>query len=204
MNYYEILGIDKNVSQAEIKSAYRKQSLKWHPDVNQNKSEATERFRDIYEAYSILSDPGKKLEYDKSLEDGIRYSYNEDRNYQERYRDAYEAFILEMYRLAYELTYQNIHYTKIKKELVKRGCPIHISEKIAIYVESNRKKEVRAAALKSILVAIGSFIVGIIIFAIAYAMGRFWIGGFLFFIIAIINLLKGIYYLVTGRVPIES
>ena len=64
-DYYQILGIDKNASQDQIKSAYRKMAKKWHPDANpDNKAEAEEKFKDVGEAYSVLSDPKKKQMYD--------------------------------------------------------------------------------------------------------------------------------------------
>lgn len=71
-NYYKILGLTKNMksTQEEIKSAYREQAKKYHPDVNVNNSAAEERFKDINEAYRILSDPIQKKKYDKSW-----YSY---------------------------------------------------------------------------------------------------------------------------------
>ena len=61
-NYYKILGLTKNMksTQEEIKSAYREQAKKYHPDVNVNNSAAEERFKDINEAYRILSDPIQK------------------------------------------------------------------------------------------------------------------------------------------------
>ena len=63
-DYYNILGIDRNANQDEIKRAYRKLSLKFHPDRNPNNKEAEEKFKEIAEAYSVLSDPSKKQQYD--------------------------------------------------------------------------------------------------------------------------------------------
>jgi len=64
-DYYDILGLDKNASAAEIKSAYRKLALKWHPDKNENKKEAELKFKEINEAYEVLSNPEKKKTYDQ-------------------------------------------------------------------------------------------------------------------------------------------
>lgn len=61
---YDILGVSKTATAAEIKSAYRKLALKWHPDRNKEK-DATEKFKEINEAYEILSNPGKKAKYDQ-------------------------------------------------------------------------------------------------------------------------------------------
>ena len=53
-NYYEILGVDKNASQDEIKSAYRKLAKKYHQDLNKDNPEAAEKFKEINDAYSVL------------------------------------------------------------------------------------------------------------------------------------------------------
>jgi len=65
-DYYEVLGVQKNASEADIKSAYRKLALKWHPDKNQDKKEEAEtKFKEINEAYQVLSDPKKRQTYDQ-------------------------------------------------------------------------------------------------------------------------------------------
>lgn len=65
MDYYKTLGISKNATENEIKSAYKKLALKWHPDKNiKNKEEAGKKFSEIAEAYSVLSDKEKRANYD--------------------------------------------------------------------------------------------------------------------------------------------
>lgn len=65
-DYYEVLGVTKSATDSEIKSAYRKMALKWHPDKNQNnKEEAETKFKEINEAYQILSDKQKRQNYDQ-------------------------------------------------------------------------------------------------------------------------------------------
>lgn len=63
-DYYKILGVNKDSSQDEIKKSFRKLSLKFHPDRNPNDKKAEEKFKEIAEAYEVLSDPKKKEEYD--------------------------------------------------------------------------------------------------------------------------------------------
>ena len=64
-DYYEILGVPKDADEKAIKKAYRKLAFKWHPDKNpDNKKEAEEKFKEVNEAYSVLSDPDKRRQYD--------------------------------------------------------------------------------------------------------------------------------------------
>lgn len=63
-NYYETLGVAKGSSEADIKKAYRKLAMTYHPDRNPDNKEAEEKFKQINEAYAVLSDPQKKKQYD--------------------------------------------------------------------------------------------------------------------------------------------
>ncbi len=64
-DYYEVLGIDRNAQEEDIKKAYRRLAKKYHPDVNPGDNNAESKFKEINEAYEILSDPQKKARYDK-------------------------------------------------------------------------------------------------------------------------------------------
>jgi molecular chaperone DnaJ len=86
MDYYEILGLSKSAKPEEIKKAYRSLARKYHPDVNKDKS-AEKKFKEISEAYAVLSDPQKKDEYDRLGHDnftksGQGYDFN-NMNYED-------------------------------------------------------------------------------------------------------------------------
>ncbi len=70
-DYYEVLGLKKGASDAEIKSAFRKMALKYHPDKNPGDKKAEEKFKEVNEAYGVLSDPDKKMKYDKFGHAGV-------------------------------------------------------------------------------------------------------------------------------------
>ncbi len=71
-NYYDILGVAKNATQEEIKKAYRKQALKYHPDKNSGDQKAADTFKQVSEAYEVLSDESKRKIYDQYGEEGVR------------------------------------------------------------------------------------------------------------------------------------
>jgi molecular chaperone DnaJ len=75
-DFYEVLGVKKDASADDIKKAYRQLALKFHPDVNKSK-EAEEKFKEINEAYAVLSDPEKKKQYDAFGPEGFNQRYTE-------------------------------------------------------------------------------------------------------------------------------
>ena len=64
-DYYEVLGVDRNADDATLKKAYRQLAKKYHPDVNPGDKEAEAKFKEATEAYSVLSDPAKRKQYDQ-------------------------------------------------------------------------------------------------------------------------------------------
>ena len=64
-DYYEVLGVDKTASAEDIKKAYRKKAIQYHPDKNPGDKEAEEKFKEAAEAYEVLSDPQKRQRYDQ-------------------------------------------------------------------------------------------------------------------------------------------
>merc|ERR1719325_221311 len=69
-DFYAILGIEKTANQGQIKQAYRKSAMKYHPDKNPGNEEAAEKFKELSTAYAVLSDPNKKRQYDLHGEEG--------------------------------------------------------------------------------------------------------------------------------------
>src|SRR5947209_10340304 len=70
-DYYEILGVARTASGGDIKSAYRKLAVKYHPDRNPGDREAEERFKEAAEAYAVLSDDDKRARYDRFGHQGV-------------------------------------------------------------------------------------------------------------------------------------
>lgn len=71
-DYYEVLGVARGVGEEEIKKAYRKMAMKYHPDRNPGNNEAEEKFKEASEAYEVLTDPQKRQLYDQYGHDGLR------------------------------------------------------------------------------------------------------------------------------------
>ena len=64
-DYYEVLAVDRNIGEEDLKRAYRKLAVKFHPDKNPGDHEAEEKFKELGEAYEALSDPNKRAAYDR-------------------------------------------------------------------------------------------------------------------------------------------
>ncbi len=95
LEYYEILEIERNADSGEIKKAYRKQALKYHPDRNQGDKEAEEKFKLVNEAYQVLSDETKRSTYDRYGKEGLDsqgFSHFSDMNYEDIMGDLGSIF----------------------------------------------------------------------------------------------------------------
>ncbi|MCK5850904.1 MAG: molecular chaperone DnaJ [Kiritimatiellae bacterium] len=74
-DYYELLGVNRQATDGEIKKAYRKRAMKYHPDKNSGDKVAEAKFKEISEAYEVLSDAGKRQQYDQYGHDGMKASF---------------------------------------------------------------------------------------------------------------------------------
>ena len=77
-DYYKTLGVEKSASQDEIKKAYRKLALKYHPDRNKGDKQAEEKFKELGEAYAVLSDTEKRKQYDTFGSQGFSQRYSQE------------------------------------------------------------------------------------------------------------------------------
>ncbi|MBW1973447.1 MAG: J domain-containing protein [Deltaproteobacteria bacterium] len=104
-DYYKILGISTNASKEEIKRAYRKLALKFHPDLNQGDKNAEEKFKEISEAYGVLMDDLKRKDYDFARRSGAynesnkwNFGYTQEDIFKDIFRDPYARDVFEELR----------------------------------------------------------------------------------------------------------
>ncbi len=86
-DYYEILGISPAATESEIRKAYRRLALQWHPDRNPGNNEATERFKEISEAYAVLIDSSKRMQFDRARQEGASANFQYTR--EDIFRDLF-------------------------------------------------------------------------------------------------------------------
>lgn len=116
--YYKILGVSKNASLDEIKKAYRKLAIQYHPDRNKGDKEAEEKFKIITEAYEILSDEQKRADYDKKGFDGGRSGGGT--SYQRAGKCYRDVYVNVQGRSKYY--FMTDDYNLLALELAKLGC----------------------------------------------------------------------------------
>jgi curved DNA-binding protein len=102
-DYYQMLGLNRNASEDEIKKAYRKLALKYHPDHHPDDSESEDKFKEIGEAYAVLSDPRKRKEYDQFGHKRFKRKYTaedifSDPNFEEIFREFAFGFTRQEFR----------------------------------------------------------------------------------------------------------
>jgi len=120
MEYYEALSIDKSADQDKIKKAYRKAAMKYHPDRNPDNKEAEEKFKLVNEAYSILSDPEKKLTYDQHGKAGLKSSGHGgfNQNPHDIFNDIFGDFFS--------------NQSQTSRRAVKRSSNLHVELEVSI------------------------------------------------------------------------
>lgn len=130
-DYYRILGVDKNASPEEIKKSYRKKALKYHPDRNPGDKEAEEKFKEVAEAYDILSSPEKKRNYDNpssfSMGGGSGMSHDDLRDFMmsQAMRDfggfRRQSQVGSDIQITFKISLEDIHSGPPKKIKLKRN-----------------------------------------------------------------------------------
>ena len=123
-DYYKLLNISKKSNQDEIKRAYRKLAMKFHPDKNKSK-DAEEKFKSISEAYAILSDTGKKKSYDQFGEDGVNIGRSNSRRnvFTQNFtsRNGFNFENMDAHNIFTQVFGNNFKVgSQIKKDIVKR------------------------------------------------------------------------------------
>ena len=88
-DYYDVLGVSKSATKDELKKAYRKLAMKYHPDRNPDDSKAAEKFKELSEAYEILSDDQKRQTYDNFGHDGVNSSFNTSQGAADAFSDIF-------------------------------------------------------------------------------------------------------------------
>ncbi len=179
-DYYKTLELEKSATPEEIKANYRRLAMKWHPDRNGGSAEAEEKFKNISEAYSVLSDESKRRDYDQFVASG---GQNEaayrSTNPGFSPEQASYMFMWEMNAIAQELAMQGYGREAIAGELMRRGCPPAAAAEIAAAYEeraAQAEKTERAARPRKISRAIISGLAGLGIFTVFGGIGFGLIG----------------------------
>ncbi|MBN2298406.1 MAG: DnaJ domain-containing protein [Deltaproteobacteria bacterium] len=127
-DYYRILGISEDAAPVEIKKAYRRLALRFHPDVSSDSAHSEERFRDITEAYGVLIDPAKKKRYDLDHSRGFqREEVFRDIFSHSDFRDVLDdlpvkrEWLDKLFNISRVIAYETLIYGGGPREILKRG-----------------------------------------------------------------------------------
>ena len=147
-NYYELLGVSREATLEEIKKAYRKQAMKYHPDRNPGDKTAEEMMKKVNVAFEVLSDPDKRKSYDRDIEhkqSNDNYSYYSYYSYNSEQRTGYEREPKSKYKdLEWYIKFWNTHTTKNtsrKKATTNEEKIYEILEKIKKSYANSREFE---------------------------------------------------------------
>lgn len=126
-DYYSLLGVNKSASQADIKKAYRKLAVKYHPDKNPDNKEAEEKFKQISEAYQVLSDEDKKARYDRIGHDAYIANGQSGFSGANQYVDPFE-----MFGSMFGDMFGNRYYQRRQSAKPRRGSDLNFNIKITL------------------------------------------------------------------------
>lgn len=159
-DYYEILGVDRNASDDDIKKAYRKKALKYHPDRNQGNKEAEARFKEINDAYQVLGDAKKRAEYNS-------YGFHGEDSYSER-TSAYGR-----QASAHQYEYQESSFGSEESfwRWFQSAHDANESERRTYYrwnESSSGKKRTKAQLLSAFVVGVSQAILGIVLMSLIW------------------------------------
>ncbi|HEY8347633.1 MAG TPA: J domain-containing protein [Symbiobacteriaceae bacterium] len=192
--YYDILGVPRTATQAEIRAAFRKLARLYHPDANRTDPQAEAKFKRISEAYTVLSNPVTRRAYDATLDAAARQEAEGDRYEKDQESNLYDVFTY----IAAVLAMRNTPWTVIAAELLAEGCPRPLAIAIARWAHRQRiqavRKESKRIALIGLAWSIGTGLLAeifpglemILVFPALYANWQLLRAGWLY---------------VTGRVP---
>jgi curved DNA-binding protein CbpA len=127
-DYYGTLGVRPDANEEEIRKAYRRLAIRWHPDRNPGVSDATQRFQEISEAYAVLIDPGKRRQYDHAWHAGGPAGFQQNREdlFRELFANArasavFDELTREFERMGMRVDRQHFHRTLFGGRTVVTG-----------------------------------------------------------------------------------
>ncbi|RKD24536.1 hypothetical protein BEP19_09135 [Ammoniphilus oxalaticus] len=195
-HHYDLLQVPTNADPHEMKQAYRKQAMKWHPDKHSDPvqfSAANAYFRAINEAYAVLSKEARRNESASEVKEGRTDSASMDLSQQA----ARRQFMDEMYTLALELALDSLNTKQIALRLKEQGCDPKVADIVAQASVSYRKRQARKKARKPLALAVFWFLFGSFIL---YKVGPpFHVVAWLLFMYASYHGLRAMFMIIAGR-----